>query len=360
MTHIFGREEGEVGVDETLYHVGRDASPIFIGGCPRSGTTLLGRLLAGKLVEAFATPESEYKFGLLAPHADEMMGERRRKDVAHELDASWRLKQWDLDEDPSYVVGSLEAPTPRKVLDAILSRFVSCHGSNNGGARWIDHTPINMAHAHALYESWPKACFVHIVRDGRGVFSSVRSLDWGPFSPVAAAEWWCARCAPGLAMEGLLGDRCVRVRYEDVVTDPAATLDRLVSFLGGEANLGYEGDGNGMFLPQYTRSQHRLVLKPPEASRANAWEGTLGPRDVKLFESRAGSLLPGLGYRLSGAGVPEVRGIGERLCAFLVEHWGFLRGRVWRSLRRAKYSRRRSCLPGRKADHGSATGTFSR
>jgi hypothetical protein len=106
-----------------------------------------------------------------------------------------------------------------------------------------------------------------------------------------------ARCADGLAAELDLGsERVLRVRYEDVVSQPEVTLRRISAFAG----LDYEAamaKGGGYRPTSYHEEQHRLVSRAPDPSRAHGWRQILTQRQVEIFEAEAGEFLETLGYR---------------------------------------------------------------
>jgi hypothetical protein len=162
---------------------------------------------------------------------------------------------------------------------------------------WVDHTPTNFRRASTLIEMFPEARFIHLVRDGRAVAASLMKLDWGPNNAFDAAQYWMARCGPGLAAESRFGrDRVLRVRYEDLVSQTEPTLRRVASF----ADLEYESgmtEGLGLRPGRYSEQQHRLVGTPPDSSRVDRWRGTLKPRQVEVFEAEAGDFLGSLGYQ---------------------------------------------------------------
>ena len=87
----------------------------------------------------------------------------------------------------------------------------------------------------------------------------------------------------------------MRVRYEDLVQDPDSCLKRVCSFVG----LDFEQDmmtGQGFSPPKYTAGQHALVGRKPQTGRATAWRKSLSGRQIEIFESLVGELLPSLGY----------------------------------------------------------------
>ena len=148
--------------------------------------------------------------------------------------------------------------------------------------------------AVALYQARPDiARVVVLVRDGRGVFYS--GLKRGFDRKVALRAWH----RHYLRTRALL-DRYVPehhralVRYEDLVTNPEATVRRLCDFLGmdfEEGMLDFRGvvhhNVNGNDMKYLATSELRLD---------EAWKSKLGAADARFFEKHAGSLNRAFGY----------------------------------------------------------------
>jgi hypothetical protein len=209
-------------------------------------------------------------------------------------DPRYRLL-WQLPMDPE----SVPADQVGSTYPSLLSWLVRAYGRTRGKANpsvWIDHTPTNFRRGLTLLSMFPEARFIHLVRDGRAVAASLLPLDWGPNNALHAAEFWMARCAAGLAAESQLGpERVLRVRYEDLVSDPGPTLRRIADFAG----LAYESamaEGAGLQPNRYHEGQHRLVGHPPDRSRVDTWRQSLTTRQIEMFEAEAGEFLTLLGY----------------------------------------------------------------
>jgi sulfotransferase family protein len=268
--------------------------PIFVGGCERSGTTMLGAMLGGHS-RCLCVPETQFIDDLLA-QADLGRSVDPRtaltRIVAHER---YRLF-WNLSLDPSSVDPVELGSTYGEVLIWLVRAFGRKAGKSTPDL-WIDHTPTNFRRARTLLRTFPEARFIHLVRDGRAVAASLLPLDWGPNNALHAAEFWMARCAPGLATElDLGGSRVLRVRYEDVLQEPEGSLRRIALFAGVE----YEPDmvtGKSHRASRYHERQHRLVGNPPDVSRAAGWQQVLTRRQIEMFEAEAGEFLETLGYQ---------------------------------------------------------------
>lgn len=160
----------------------------------------------------------------------------------------------------------------------------------------IDHSPVNVLMSHLLASSFPEAKFLHLVRDGRSAYNSVRNLPWGPSTPVEGARWWQAHVAPGLALEQNLNEeRVLRVYYEDLVSDPAAVVRRICAFSGIVFSEGML-QGGGVLLSPYARDVHKNIGKAPIASRVGAWQESLPKSEQAYFSNVNAALLSHLGY----------------------------------------------------------------
>ena len=262
--------------------------PIFIGACPRSGTTFLGDRL-GALLKGRVTPESQFKRRTL-----EALAKGDVDGAIAYLDASPMYRLWTRRP-------GREALRACTTASAFFTRLVFPDGLDPDEAPyWIDHTPVNLDDFAVLHEAFPNARFISLVRDGRAVFSSVRGLEWGPTTPLQTAPWWAARTAPGLGASLTYPHLCKTVRYEDLVSgDPEVWTD-LVRFVTGDPTRSVSAQAlatqSGFDVPDFTRHQHALVGSAPSAARAEAWRRDLAPREIELFEANAGALLDTLGY----------------------------------------------------------------
>jgi hypothetical protein len=269
--------------------------PLFIGGCERSGTTMLGAMVGGHS-HCVCVPESNFIEHLLTSDGFDPEAVEPQKTLASIVaDERYRLL-WDLPLDP----GSVTARELGSTYAEVLSWLVRAYGRRFGkpaALLWVDHTPTNFKRGLTMLRMFPDARFIHIVRDGRGVAASILPLDWGPNDIVGAAQFWMARCALGLAAELQHGPgRVLRVRYEDLLLSPEATLSGIASFAG----LNYEpamAQGTGHSPSRYNERQHRLVGQPPDQSRAHSWKRSLTSRQIEIFESEAGEFLETFGYQ---------------------------------------------------------------
>ncbi len=272
--------------------------PIFVGGCDRSGTTLLAALLAGHR-RAIAPPEAQFFLeGIAASRSAD--GDDPAAFAAF-VRESWRFRLWEL---PAGLPGELATDRSRPAeIMAGLARAYADREGGEGVDRWIDHTPMNIAYAPTLFGEFEAAPMAHIVRDPRAVVASVLPLDWGPTSARAGARWWLSRIALGLAAESMFPGRVARIRYESLVRDPLGTLERAGPLLGLEFDPDTVGAGEAR-LPAYTHSQHALVGRAPDPSRIDAWKTRLSAAQIATIEAELGDMPAMLGYEVERVAPP--------------------------------------------------------
>lgn len=276
---------------------------------------MLGSML-GAHPACLVVPESQFIVDLLREPLPEPFDAAM---VATRLVEHFRFRTWEVDVAPPAGSEAAEIPSYR----ALIEWFVARYGERvDRPARevWIEHSPWNAQYAETLLEHFPDARLIHLVRDGRAVAASVMKLEWGPNEIHVAAPWWAHRLAFGLAAESRFGgDRVMRVRYEELLTEPRATLDRLCAFVG----VGFEDamlDGDGLRVPEFTSQWHQLVGSKPDPTRATAWQRDLSPRQIEIFESITGELLPYLGYQLDYGLAARPMTRREKIVPFLRDH----------------------------------------
>jgi len=279
--------------------------PVFIGGCPRSGTTLLGAML-GSHSRCVLTPESEFTVYPLASRFVQN-GKRLSESTIDEALGTWRFRAWDISVAKSELTSLFDSVSLAPFIEYLVEAYARKHGSYPADY-WIDHTPQNITWTSTRLKQFPNAKFIHLVRDGRAVAASIMKLIFGANTPKVAADYWKSSLAFGLAAEGALPkDRILRVKYETLVRDTQETLEKVCDFCGFD----FEREmlsGTGFQVPKYARKQHRLVAGLPRADRIDGWKRELKPRQVQLFEYHTADLLLHLGYELEYGGLVEQPG----------------------------------------------------
>ena len=163
---------------------------------------------------------------------------------------------------------------------------------------------------HIMNKVFPNAQFIHIVRDGRDVASSVMKMPWGPQDIIAAGEWWDSNVRLGRRMGSILGEkRYMEVKYEDLVENPEKELARICDFLGEEFSiemLNYHQQSKES-IPVARMEQHYNSDRPPVKSRTYAWKREMSPSDIAIFSDYGTGSLSEMGYEVPRIKIPKLR-----------------------------------------------------
>jgi hypothetical protein len=199
------------------------------------------------------------------------------------------------------------APKPEPVSYAnLVSRLFDLYGQRRGKHLVGDKTPDYVRRIEVLHRLWPTARFVHVIRDGRDVATSMR--EWrkvhprpGDFAtweldPVSTAAWWWEQNVQRGLQAGLaLGSSLYyEVHYESLVTHPRETSEALAHFLGvpfNEAMLHFH-EHRGDADPGLEAKRAGL----PVTAGLRDWRSEMPADALERFEAMAGELLVNLGY----------------------------------------------------------------
>jgi hypothetical protein len=146
---------------------------------------------------------------------------------------------------------------------------------------------------------------IHLIRDGRGVAWSYQKLPDTKLSTwrVTLKWWWTNKMAErALRDPKVVG---VQIRYEDLVLQPEATLDRLSTSIGVPLrHLGEVLKGGGELKPLHIMSGNRFRMEGSFTLLLDEeWKERLSPFDRLVFWILAGRLAARYGYQRKPVGV---------------------------------------------------------
>jgi hypothetical protein len=200
----------------------------LIVGTPRSGTTLVRRL-ANEFPDVRVPPETHffgrYIWPLLQPGTFPLGGAALRKQIERftELRTSHAL---DLNVDRVYTRLSGNCFSVFDLFTALVCELTDdapySGEKTPGHLHWWEPLAGQMLHLK----------FIGVVRDARSVVASNLRMPWGPKSVTLQAERWSFDQRLIQKMQSRLKERCLILRYEDVVTGPDVARDQIARFLG--------------------------------------------------------------------------------------------------------------------------------
>ncbi|XP_018959762.1 protein-tyrosine sulfotransferase 2-like [Cyprinus carpio] len=268
--------------NQTQYRYNQNTPMVFVGGVPRSGTTLMRAMLDA--------------------HPDIRCGEETRViPRILSLRQGWGRQteeRWAL-EDEGISQELLDAATR-----AFLLEIIARHG--DPAPLLCNKDPFTLKSAVYLSYIFPNSKFLLMLRDGRASVHSMisRRVTIAGFNLSSYRDCltkWSNAIEVMLSQCMAVGrSRCMTVRYEDLVLQPRATMGRVLRFLKSpwhEGVLHHEeaiGQPGGVSLSRSERSTDQ-VIKPVNLEALTRWVGHI-PADVQQDMENIAPMLRRLGY----------------------------------------------------------------
>ncbi|OQR76865.1 protein-tyrosine sulfotransferase-like [Tropilaelaps mercedesae] len=255
---------------------------IFVGGMPRSGTTLIRVLLDA--------------------HPDVRCGEETRI-IPRLLSMK---QQWM--KNPTEMNRLLEGGITNEVIDRAVSSFILevivRHGEP--APRLCNKDPFTLRAATYLHQLFPKAKFILMIRDGRAVVHSIitrkvtiTGYDLNSYRQCLR-KWNQAMSSMYTQCQQLGTEWCLPVYYEQLVLHPRPWLEQILNFLDvpwSDDVLRHDKLVNkpgGISLSMLERSTDQ-VIKPINMEALTKWVGAI-PKDVVRDMAQVAPMLKFLGY----------------------------------------------------------------
>ncbi|MEM9302392.1 MAG: tetratricopeptide repeat protein [Pseudomonadota bacterium] len=253
---------------------GGDSAPVFLVGFPRSGTTLLGRVLGAH------------------PGIAEM---EERSPLDHVARA---VPGW-----PSSPLDPQQAPALRQRYEAAArERFPAAEG------RWLDRMPANILHVPLIRQLWPDAPIIMMLRHPLDVCISCAMQEFRPnwltqrlttFDDAVVA--YETLMTPWPTWAGTAGAHLVR--YEELVSRPRATVAGVLQFLGEDEDRADTMLAERHRAPAARTASYFQVDAPIGTASVERWRHYAS--HVGTAANRLGELGDALGYAMPDSGGAE-------------------------------------------------------
>jgi hypothetical protein len=160
--------------------------------------------------------------------------------------------------------------------------------------RWAEKTPRNILFLDHLIQLYPSCRFIHIVRDGRDVVSSMMQRKFWPIAPghdspelnsfkgpmtfEGATRFWVAALEIASRLERRTPkENYLKIRLEDLASEPRAILETVMEFLGEDF-------------------EEQLLKQSFARAHSGRWKRDLTTEQVREFNKIAGPTMEREGY----------------------------------------------------------------
>jgi hypothetical protein len=166
-----------------------------------------------------------------------------------------------------------------------------------------EKTPEHTGRLGHILRVFPEAKIIFLYRDGRDVALSLSKVAWMHTDIYVNFAIWLHYYQKLRAAQALRSPNIQFVRYEDVVSDPAQELRRVLDFL----ELPFEpdvadGHGNCDGIPEREYAWKGRALTRITSERIGTWRRELSDHQIRLIESFGGRALQALKYQLTTSG----------------------------------------------------------
>ncbi|MEM7734946.1 MAG: sulfotransferase [Deinococcota bacterium] len=269
-----------------------DSSPIFILGTGRSGTSLLRAILNAHPRVYLTFEASFFSFTPQVYQAAYQHGQDWFRRYQRSLAFAW------LRLEPRSIEGQLAAlryrPSVADAMQTILKTKARQYERTHIG----DKTPTSILYLSKLWDSFPAAKVIHVVRDPRAVITSLMQMPWAPPGTLLNALF----VRHMLSKVPQAHSQLLEVKLESLLANPEGILRRILAFLDlswDERVLEHHNHSpvdSPPFLWLQSAHQPLQLRQPPSLS----WQTELTTSEIAIIEGLLAPFIRRYGYRASG------------------------------------------------------------
>src|SRR3954451_3039534 len=276
--------------------------PIFVLGCPRSGTTLFRTMLSAHRSIAIP-PETRYLMGMYWRRSQ--LGDLRQRETRAELasaivddpETRFRVLGVDAEQIRSEIIDG--PPTLGSAFGIVFRGYARSFDK----PRWGDKRPAYYAFMDELDHLFPDAQFIHLIRDPRACVESLKRQEWYPDEAAPCVAAWVHAVRSASRSGRKLGPhRYLEVIYEELVSDPEKVSRQICDFLD-------EPFDEQMCRPELIADkvnpahyqQRGQIQQGVNTATVEAWAKRLPPEEIALVDRVARHWMTRYGYAPSAA-----------------------------------------------------------
>ena len=260
--------------------------PLFIMGCPRSGTTLVSQILDSH--SRIAVYHETHYFPVFRPDLHRYGNLGRPSNLRRLIqDIFETIRAQGLVEPPAVeeIIESLIEPT----FEGVLSTLLHVHARRQGKARGGDKTPDHFRYLEEILEKFPDSPIIFVMRDPRDTILSFKRT-FGTTNRTALLMW-------NAAFMSYWGSRdsVHLVRYEELAQNPAETVKAICDFIGEP----YEADMLRFFerTPETVRALPKVgkLVRPVDSGSVGNFQ-RMPPQEIEQIEYACAYGMEAMGY----------------------------------------------------------------
>lgn len=282
----------------------------FVVGRPRSGTTLLRTLFDAHPNVSFP-PECQFIINLYPKYGKiGNWSKKQLEDFYNDLVGQWLFDTWKIDYpklksrllsmDGQYTYGT--------ICKAVYLEYISMFGKDT--INFIgDKNPGYAIYTKVLLKIFPEAKFIHIIRDYRDNFVSIKNVDFELPIPSIVVQKWKYFYKKFKKDSQLKPDSYQLLNYEKLAQNPQDEYSKLCDFIGisyTDSVFDFHEKKEDIlkhYPSGYIKTYHTSLLQKVNTSKIGVWKKELTSRQVGIMDQTAGKIAEESGYTREFTGV---------------------------------------------------------
>lgn len=280
----------------------KDNSPVFIVGMARSGTTLLRSILNSH--PTIAVPRETTFFYLL----NEYLKTNKVSSFSNdEVDEFWnwyskkrRFTYLGLEE--QHVKDNFKSFKDTNKFKVVLDSVMLTNLKKNKKTRWGEKTPGHEEFLETIFEMYPNAKVLFMIRDPRSVYASLMNVPWNnQFVSVIIKRW---NKSVKKYLEYKDDERVRLITYEELVTNTKENVIEVCKFIGEEFTeemiVNRAKDISSNSNDGWTTKYEKEVVRTVDNSSVDKWKESLSNFEITLLENYSNKVIFSEFYKYSG------------------------------------------------------------
>ena len=256
---------------------------VFIGGAPRSGTSLLQAIL-NEHSQCVSPPESHILETFVYAPVSKIAGIFKEK---NQLNTFLKNDKWihRLGINPEEIVNDLSENADTKELFRL---YMQRYASRVNKEILIEGAPLNIWFLKKLNDDFPGCFILHIVRDPRDVVMSTHNAAYTKkfdFPTTQVAKQFMESYLQSVRFSSLYGSRYFKIYYEELVSDPEKVIRSICDFIAIKFEAGMLDFHNSSQKVSGSEEVWKENLtKPFLKDNFGKWKNALNQKDLIRIE----------------------------------------------------------------------------
>ena len=275
----------------------------FIVGRPRSGTTLL-RMLFDANSEVVIPPECQFIINLYPKYGKtKVWNDSIINKFCDDLQQQWLFKTWNINQDKlkNNILKHSRQISYNEICKIVYLNYKSIFQKDE--IKFFgDKNPGYTIYTKQLTKIFPNSKFIHIIRDYRDHFVSIKNVDFELPNISLVVYKWRLYVKQFRKMMKKYPENYVEVLYEDLVRNPENEMKKLCAFTGVSFSSEIfdfytkKGETEKYYPKKLFNKFHSSLFNKINPDKIGVYKKQLTARQIKIADAAAGKYAEIAGY----------------------------------------------------------------